>query len=74
VKKRKTLNTIAVIGMLIGALLFIGTMGAWEWHDITTSQAIVQSLLGLGVAVLGGRVFAATYNPSDYDYEEDDYE
>lgn len=71
-KKRRVLNTIAAIGMLLGGSLFIGTLGAVECERIGATQAIVQGLISVGLALLGGRVFAVTYDPTEY--EEDDYE
>lgn len=71
-KERKTLNTIAVIIVTVGVLLFLGTAWAFEYDRIDLTQAGLQAFIGLGIAVIGGRLFRATYNPSDYDYEEDD--
>ena len=68
--KYKTLNTIAVIVTVLGGLLLIGTAGSLELDRITFTQAGVQFLIGLGITVLGVRLFKATYNPSDYNYEE----
>lgn len=72
-KRRKTLNTIAVILVTLGLFLIIGTAGALELDHITLNQAITQSIICLGITAIGARLFKATYNPNDYDYEEDDY-
>lgn len=71
-KRRKTLNTIAVFVTIVGGLLVLGTLGAAERDRIDAAQAILQSIIGVGIAVLGGRLFGATYDPTDYDYEEDE--
>ena len=77
-KRRKTLNTIGAFVALAGALIVLGTLAAAELDDIDVAQAVLQSIIGVGIAVLGGRLFGATYEPTDYDYEEeneeDDYE
>ena len=73
-KRRKTLNTIAVILVTLGLFLLIGTAGALECDNITMTQAITQSIIFLGITVIGARLFKATYNHNDYNYEEDDYE
>ena len=74
--KRETLNTIAVIVTVLGGLLLIGTAGSLELDRIGFTQAGVQTLISLGITVLGVRLFKATYNPNDYNYEEEynDYE
>lgn len=72
--KRETLNTIAVIMTVFGGLLLIGTAGSLELDRITFTQAVVQGLISLGITALGVRLFKATYNPSDYNYEEGDEE
>jgi hypothetical protein len=73
-KKRKTLNTIAVILVTLGLFLLIGTAGALELDRITITQAITQSIICLGITAGGARLFKATYNPTDYNYEEDEEE
>lgn len=73
-KKRKVLNTIAVILVVFGLFLLVGTAGGLECDSITINQAIVQSLIALGTTVLGARLFKATYENDDYYYEEDDEE
>lgn len=74
-KRRKILNTIATILVTFGVFLLIGTAGGLELDNITMTQAIVQSLIALGVTVIGVRLFKATYNHNDYYYEEEtDYE
>lgn len=66
---KKVLNYLgATIGML-GALLLVGTAGAAEWGSITFGQAIVQLIISIGIMVLGGRLFATTYEPEESDYE-----
>lgn len=71
-KRRKTLNTLGGFVALAGALMVLGTLGAAELDRIDAAQAVLQSIIGVGIAVLGGRLFGATYDPTDYDYEEDE--
>lgn len=72
----KALNTIAVIVTVLGGLLLIGTAGSLELDRIGFTQAGVQCLIGLGITIIGIRLFKATYDPNDYNYEEEynDYE
>lgn len=73
--KNNVLNTIGAVLVTIGAVLVtIGTVGSMELDRITFTRAIVQCLIGLGVAVLGGRLFSATYNNGTYYYEEEEEE
>lgn len=74
-KRRKTFNNIAVALVVIGLFLLIGTVGSMELDRIGFTQAGVQTLISLGITVIGVRLFKATYNPYDYNYEEEtDYE
>ena len=75
--KNNVLNTIGAVLVTIGVFVIIGTAGSLELDRIDFTRAIVQSLIGLGIAVLGGRLFSATYNNGTYYYEEEeenDYE
>jgi hypothetical protein len=71
-KKRKTLNTLACIIIALGVFLLLGTFGAAEQNLITAAWAVMQGLISAGILVVGVRLFAATYEPTDYDYEEDE--
>ena len=73
-KKHKTLNNIAVAMVVLGMFLLIGTAGSLELDRIGFAQAGMQTLISLGITVLGVRLFKATYDPNNYNYEEDDYE
>ncbi|MBO7275501.1 MAG: hypothetical protein J6V15_03920 [Clostridia bacterium] len=74
--KNKVLNTLGVVIATLGLFLLIGTAGSIEQDRISGSQAVVQTLICLGVTILGGCLFKATYDPNDYNYEEEynDYE
>ena len=74
--RNSVLNTIAVIIMVLGGLLLIGTAGSLELDHVTMVQAIWQAFIGVGLVVLGGRLFKTTYERETYTYynEEDDYE
>lgn len=73
-KRRKALNTIAVILVTLGLFLLIGTAGALENGHIGMGQGLAQIGASFGALIVGGYLFGKTYNPSDYNYEEPEYD
>lgn len=47
--KRKGIKTCCGIVFVLGLLLMIGTAGARDFDQISLRQAVIQSLLGLGM-------------------------
>ena len=75
--KNNVLNIIGAVLVTLGLFLLIGTAGSLELDRIELTRALWQALIGLGITVLGVRLFKATYDRNSYTYyyeEENDYE
>lgn len=71
---KKVVNIISSVLVILGFMLLIGTVGGVEWDTLTIGQGIKQSLVGIGIMVLGGYLFNSTYDPNEYEEEENDDE